>query len=51
MKITPRLTNIIATCGCNPYQRLVEMAKLAQKDAVIKGILLHQDESNTSDTQ
>ena len=26
----------------NPYGRLVEMAKLAQKDGVIKGILLHQ---------
>ncbi len=34
----------------NPYQRLVEMAKLAQKDGVIKGILLHQGESNTGDT-
>jgi len=28
----------------------VEMAKLAQKDGVIKGILLHQGESNTNDT-
>src|SRR5205085_12704278 len=27
-----------------------EMAKLAQKDGVIKGILLHQGESNASDT-
>ena len=34
----------------NPYQRLVEMAKLAQKDGVIKGILLHQGESNTGDS-
>lgn len=34
----------------NPYERLVEMAKLAQKDGVIKGILLHQGESNTGDT-
>ena len=34
----------------NPYARLVEMAKLAQKDGVIKGILLHQGESNTGDT-
>lgn len=34
----------------NPYMRLVEMAKLAQKDGVIKGILLHQGESNTGDT-
>jgi hypothetical protein len=34
----------------NPYARLIEMAKLAQKDGVIKGILLHQGESNTGDT-
>jgi hypothetical protein len=34
----------------NPYARLVEMAKLAQKDGVIKGVLLHQGESNTGDT-
>jgi hypothetical protein len=34
----------------NPYQRLVEMARLAQKDGIIKGILLHQGESNTGDT-
>jgi len=34
----------------NPYGRLVEMAKLAQKDGVVKGILLHQGESNSNDT-
>jgi len=34
----------------NPYGRLLEMAKLAQKNGVIKGILLHQGESNTNDT-
>jgi len=34
----------------NPYQRLVEMARIAQKDGVIKGILLHQGESNTGDS-
>jgi len=33
----------------NPYGRLVELAKLASKDGVIKGILLHQGESNTND--
>ena len=27
------------------------MAKLAQKDGVIKGILLHQGESNTNDKE
>jgi hypothetical protein len=45
------MTNIIAAYGGNPYQRLVEMAKLAQKDGVIKGILLHQGESNTGDKE
>jgi hypothetical protein len=45
------LKNIIAEYDGNPYSRLVEMAKLAQKDGVIKGILLHQGESNTGDTQ
>jgi hypothetical protein len=34
----------------NPYGRLVEMAKLAQKDGIIKGILLHQGESNPNDS-
>lgn len=34
----------------NPYGRLVEVAKLAQKDGVIKGILLHQGESNSNDS-
>lgn len=34
----------------NPYGRLVGMAKLAQKDGVIKGILLHQGESNPNDS-
>ena len=29
----------------NPYQTLVDLGKLAQKDGVIKGILLHQGES------
>jgi len=34
----------------NPYGKLVEMAKIAQKSGVIKGILLHQGESNTNDS-
>jgi len=45
------MTGIIKTYGGNPYQRLVDMAKLAQKDGVIKGILLHQGESNTNDKE
>jgi len=45
------MTNIISAYGGNPYQRLVDMAKVAQKDGVIKGILLHQGESNPNDKQ
>jgi len=45
------MKNIINEYGGNPYGRLVEIAKLAQKDEVIKGILLHQGESNTGDNQ
>ena len=37
--------------GGNPYARLVEMAKEAQKSGVIKGILMHQGESNTGEPQ
>jgi len=35
----------------NPYQRLVDLAKIAQKDGVIKGFLLHQGESNPNDPE
>ena len=35
--------------GGNPYQRLIDMAKLAQEKGVIKGILLHQGCSNNGD--
>ncbi len=44
------MANIIKTYNGNPYAYLVEMAILAQKDGVIKGILLHQGESNTNDS-
>jgi hypothetical protein len=33
----------------SPYQFLVDQAKIAQKDGVIKGILVHQGESNFED--
>jgi len=33
----------------NPYQYLVDLATMAQKDGVIKGVLLHQGESNAND--
>jgi hypothetical protein len=45
------MINMIKEYDGNPYARLVEMAKLAQKDGVIKGILLHQGESNTGDQE
>ncbi len=35
----------------NPYQRLVDLGRRAQKDGVIKGILMHQGESNTGDPE
>ena len=45
------MKGIIAAYGGNPYQRLVEMGQVAQKTGVIKGILLHQGESNTNDKE
>jgi hypothetical protein len=42
---------MIAAYDGNPYQRLVEMGRAAQKTGVIKGILLHQGESNTNDKE
>ena len=45
------MTGIIKEYGGNPYAHLVEMGKLAQKAGVIKGILLHQGESNTGDKE
>jgi len=44
------LKNMVKEYDGNPYGRLVEMAKLAQKDGVIRGILLHQGESNPNDS-
>ena len=45
------MKNIIKTYDGNPYQYLVDMGRLAQKDGVIKGILLHQGESNSGDKE
>jgi alpha-L-fucosidase 2 len=45
------MTNTIRNYSGNPYQHLVAAAKLAQKRGVIKGILLHQGESNTNDKE
>lgn len=44
------MAKMIEDYGGNPYERLLEMAKLAQKEGVIKGMLLHQGESNTGDS-
>ena len=44
------MINMIKEYDGSPYARLVEMAKIAQKDGIIKGILIHQGESNTNDT-
>jgi hypothetical protein len=45
------MRNIVNKYSGSPYNRLVEMAKIAQKDGVIKGILLHQGESNSTDKE
>lgn len=37
---------MLAAYDNNPYQRIVTLARKAQKQGVIKGILLHQGESN-----
>lgn len=47
----PWFKNIMAIYGNRPYDRLVETARLAQKDGVISGILMHQGESNTGDPE
>jgi len=39
-------TSLVAAYDGNPYQYLIRLAKSAQKDGVIKGILLHQGETN-----
>lgn len=44
------LISIINAYDGNPYEYLVGLAKMAQQDGVIKGILLHQGESNGGDT-
>jgi hypothetical protein len=45
----PWMQNMIKAYDGNPYQYLVDQARQAQKDGVIKGILLHQGESNPND--
>ena len=45
------LRNIAKEYGGNPYQTLVDLGKLAQKDGVIKGFLLHQGETDAGNPQ
>ena len=50
-RISPWMKNLVNQYGGNPYQYMIDMAKVAQKDGVIKGILLHQGESNPNDNE
>jgi enterochelin esterase-like enzyme len=45
------MTGMLQAYDNNPYKRLVTLAQKAQKDGVIKGILMHQGESNTGDPE
>ncbi|MBO7061682.1 MAG: acetylxylan esterase [Fibrobacter sp.] len=45
------MTQRINTYGGNPYGRLIEMAKKAQEDGVIKGIIFHQGETDAGNGQ
>ena len=50
LKTTPSwLNDIAANYNNNPFRVLVEKAKKAQQSGVIKGILLHQGESDNGD--
>ena len=42
--------DIVKDYGNDPYQRLVEMAKKAKEDGVIKGIIFHQGETDEGDS-
>ena len=41
--------DIVKDYGGDPYQRLVDMAKKAKEDGVIKGIIFHQGETDEGD--
>ena len=43
------MNDILDQYGRDPYKRLLDMAKIAAKDGVIKGILLHQGETDAYD--
>ena len=43
------MVGILKTYDDRPYDRLVELGKLAQREGVVKGVLIHQGESNNGD--
>ena len=43
------MKGMLAAYDNNPYECLVTLAKKAQQDGVIKGVLMHQGESNTGE--
>ncbi len=45
------MTQRINAYGGNPYGRMIEMAKKAQEDGVIKGIIFHQGETDAGNGQ
>jgi len=45
------MKDMLQAYGNNPYERLVTLARKAQQDGVIKGVLMHQGESNTGDSE
>ena len=45
------LQNFAKLYDNDPYKTLIDAAKIAQKDGVIKGFLIHQGETNTGDAK
>ena len=45
------MVGILKAYDNNPYERLVTLARKAQQQGVIKGVLMHQGESNTGDPE
>lgn len=43
------MKNFASQYNGNPYARLIELAKIAKQQGVIKGILMHQGETNNGD--
>jgi hypothetical protein len=45
------MKSMIAAYDGDPYRRLVELGRIAQKTGVISGIIMHQGESNPNDPE